>query len=151
MSKEVISRFYQAFKLLDAESMATCYHPNIQFHDPAFGHLNGEKVGQMWRMLCENQTGKGMIIYFDIIDENNALWEAQYVFSKTGRKVHNRIKASFKFQDGLIIEHHDHFNLHRWATMALGIQGRIIGWTPFFQKKLQAQTQHLLAKFISRQ
>ncbi len=39
----------------------------------------------------------------------SARWEAVYPFSETGRIVHNRIRAEFRFRDGKIIEHRDHF------------------------------------------
>lgn len=150
LSKEVISKFYQAFKQLDAEGMAACYHKDVHFTDPAFGDLHGAQACNMWRMLCESQKDKGMQINYEVLDDHSASWEAYYVFSKTGKKVHNRISAAFEFKEGMIIKHKDHFNLHRWAGMALGIQGKLIGWTPFFQKKLQQQTNRMLAKYESK-
>jgi ketosteroid isomerase-like protein len=149
MSKEIISKFYQAFKVLDAETMSACYHPNVIFEDPAFGILKGEHAANMWRMLCQSQQDKGMLIEFNVLTDYTAHWEARYVFSRTGRKVHNRIHADFEFSEGLIIKHTDQFNLHRWAGMALGLQGKLIGWTPYFRKKLQLQTNRLLQKFES--
>jgi len=150
MSKEIISKFYQAFKALDAEAMAACYHNEVLFEDPAFGQLRGEHAGNMWRMLCQSQQDKGMVIEYDVISDHKAHWQAHYLFSKTGRKVHNRIEATFTFKEGLIIEHTDRFNLHKWAGMALGLQGQLIGWTPYFKNKLQAQTNRLLTKFESK-
>ncbi len=147
MSKELIHTFYSAFQELDAEKMASCYHEDIIFHDPAFGELRGIHASNMWRMLCENQKGKGMVINFEIRSDNSAHWEPIYTFSKTGRKVHNVIDAEFEFKDGLIIKHTDHFNLHRWASQALGLSGKIVGWTPFFRKKLRSQTTSLLKRY----
>lgn len=150
MSKETISKFYEAFKALDAEAMAACYHADIHFHDPAFGDLYGEHASNMWRMLCANQKGKGMVIEFEITSDHSAYWEPIYTFSKTGRKVHNKIDAEFEFKDGLIIKHRDTFNLHRWSKQALGLQGLLIGWTGFFKRKLNDQTSRLLQKFESK-
>ncbi len=147
MSKEIITRFYTAFQQLNAESMAACYHPNVEFEDPAFGNLTGEHVSNMWRMLCKNQKGKGMKVEFEVNSDSSAHWEAEYTFSKTGRKVHNKIDASFEFKDDLIIQHVDTFNLHKWAKQALGFQGSLLGWTGFFQQKLQDQTNRLLKKY----
>lgn len=151
--KELIDKFYTAFINLDAETMASCYHQDIVFHDPAFGQLKGSKAGNMWRMLCASQKDKDMTVTYSnaLADgmEGSAHWEAHYEFSKTGRPVHNIIKAQFEFKDDLIIKHTDNFNLHRWAGQALGLQGKLIGWTKFFQKKLQAQTNRLLDKYES--
>ena len=150
MSKAIISQFYQAFQTLDAEGMVKCYHPEIKFEDPAFGPLKGVHAGNMWRMLCASQKDKGMKVTFEVRSDDSAHWEAHYIFSKTGRKVHNKIDAQFAFEDGLIIKHTDHFDLHRWAGMAMGLQGKLIGWTPFFKKKLHQQTNYLLSKYESR-
>lgn len=151
--KELIDKFYTAFTNLDAETMASCYHDDIVFHDPAFGQLKGNRAGNMWRMLCASQKDKDMTVTYNNVESNDLIgkahWEAHYTFSKTGRKVHNLIDAEFAFKDGLIIKHTDTFNLHKWASQAMGFKGSILGGTGFFQKKLQAQTNHLLDKYES--
>ena len=53
-----------------------------------------------------------------------AHWDATYTYSATGRRVDNRIDATFAFRDGLIVRHDDRFDLWRWARQALGVQGR---------------------------
>lgn len=149
--KKLIETFYNAFKHLDAETMVSCYHKDIVFEDPAFGVLKGNKAKNMWRMLCESQNGKDFKMNFSNIEANtlngSASWEAFYTFSKTGRKVHNVIRASFEFKDGKIIKHKDDFNLHKWARQALGFKGFLLGNTKFFKSKLNAQTNHFLSKF----
>ncbi len=149
--EDLIEKFYQSFANLDAEGMAACYHQDIVFEDPAFGELNGEHAGNMWRMLCASQKGKGFVVkHFAVVaDDKNgtAEWEAWYTFSKTGRKVHNKISAQFEFSDGKIIKHVDSFDLRKWAKQALGFKGILLGGTNFFKKKLQAQTNSMLRKF----
>jgi ketosteroid isomerase-like protein len=153
--KEVLTNFYDAFTRLDAEKMASCYHPEVVFQDPAFGQLKGKRAANMWRMLCDSQQGKDFKVSYSIIetqgDEGLVKWEASYSFSQTGRRVHNRITAHFRFKDGLILEHQDHFNLHRWAGQALGLKGLLLGWTPFFKKKLQQQTGRMLDRYEAKQ
>ncbi|MFK7971300.1 MAG: nuclear transport factor 2 family protein [Bacteroidia bacterium] len=147
----IIEDFYAAFDRLDGEAMAACYHPDVRFEDPAFGVLEGEQAGNMWRMLCSSQKGKDFKVESSNIkldgSSGSAHWEAWYNFSQTDRKVHNKIDASFELKDGKIIRHTDHFDLHRWAGQALGFKGTLLGWTGFFKKKLQAQTNGLLGKF----
>lgn len=149
--EQLIHTFYQAFSKLDAETMVSCYHQNIKFHDPAFGELNGERAKNMWRMLCDSQKNKDFrVIYSKVIaNELNgtAHWEAFYTFSKTRRKVHNIINASFEFEDGKIINHQDEFILKNWAKQAIGFKGWLLGNTSFFQKKLQTQTNLMLDKY----
>ena len=141
--KEIIEQFYGAFNALDAEAMVSHYHPQIVFEDPAFGELEGDHAGNMWRMLCQSQQGKEFKVEVSGIkpvgDLWAAHWEAYYTFSQTGRKVHNKIDAVLKFEDGKIIDHRDHFNLHAWAKQALGFQGALLGGTGFFRKKLNKQ------------
>ena len=153
--KALINTFYTAFDNLDVETMVSCYHEDIIFEDPAFGMLKGNKAKNMWRMLCASQAGKKFDIKFSGIEANDkvgqAHWEAFYNFSKTGRLVHNKIDAKFEFEDGKIIKHTDHFNLHVWAKQALGFKGFLLGGTTFFKNKLQTQTRSLLAKYESKQ
>ena len=149
-NKELIEKFYSAFQNKDAETMGLCYHPDVIFKDPAFGTLKGERAKAMWKMLCI--SGKDLKVEFSDVsaEENNgsAHWEADYTFSRTGKKVHNSIDATFVFKDGLIITHTDDFNLKKWAGQALGFKGKILGGTAFFKKKLQAQTNSMLDRFI---
>lgn len=149
--KETIEKFYQAFQNFDAERMITYYHKEIQFEDPAFGVLNGEKAKNMWRMICNSlKEQNGKVIVINIAGDNKnglANWEVHYYFSKTGKKVHNIIKAEFEFKDGLIIKHTDRFDLYKWSKQAFGVKGVLIGWTPFFKKKLIIETNRLLSQF----
>lgn len=153
--KETIEKFYTAFAAKDPEGMVACYHKDIHFEDPAFGVLKGEQAGSMWRMLCNSQKEKEFCVTFSDITytegKGTAHWEAQYEFSATGRKVHNKINAFFEFEDGKIIKHIDSFSLRRWASQAMGIKGFLIGGTRFFKNKLQEKTKHALAAYMAKQ
>lgn len=146
---EIVKDFYSAFKEKDAEKMARHYHPDVVFHDPAFGKLKGRDVSDMWRMLITRSTD--LEISFEVVEEPGpiikAQWVADYTFSKTARKVHNIVEANLRFRDDLIIEHIDKFDLHRWASQAFGFKGALLGGTGFFRKKLQKQTNALLRKY----
>ncbi|MCF6214487.1 MAG: nuclear transport factor 2 family protein [Flavobacteriaceae bacterium] len=148
---DLIEKFYEAFKILDAEAMAECYHDAVVFKDPAFGILKGNKAKNMWRMLCANQKGKDFKISYSNIKysdgKGSAHWQAYYTFGKTGRKIHNKIDAEFEFKDGKIIKHTDRFNLYSWSQQAFGFTGYMMGWTSFFKKKLQKQTKDMILEF----
>lgn len=152
--QDPITTFYRAFSNLDAEGMCACYHHDILFYDHAFGHLKGARACAMWTMLVESQRDKDFTItYRDITSSDlvgTAHWEAHYTFSKTGRRVHNVIEADMVIKDGLIIEHTDHFDLHRWAGQALGLTGKLLGGTSFFRKKLQGETKKALDHWITK-
>ncbi|MFK8329237.1 nuclear transport factor 2 family protein [Pseudomonas sp. BJa5] len=145
----LITRFYQAFQRLDAEAMVACYSADIVFSDPAFGTLRGQDAGDMWRMLT--RRAKDFSLTFDQVraDEHAgaAHWVATYLFSQTGRVVINDIQARFVIRDGRICEHHDSFDLWRWARQALGTSGLLLGWTPLVQGKVRQQALKGLRAF----
>lgn len=144
---QLLETFYAAFARCDATAMAACYHADAQFSDPAFPALDGDGVRAMWAMLCA--SGKDLRIESSAISADDAVgrahWDAHYTFSGTGRPVLNRIDATFHFRDGLIIEHHDAFDFHRWAAQALGLSGRLLGGTSWLQRKVQKQADAKLS------
>ena len=129
--------------------MAACYHPEARFSDPAFGELRGAEVGRMWRMLTERGTELEVDLVEHGADDRSgtAHWVARYPFAATGRRVVNDIRAEFRFRDGLITEHDDHFDLRRWAAQALGPAGRILGLTPFLSPVVRRRARRQLASF----
>ena len=148
----LLETFYTAFARRDAEAMAACYHPEVEFSDPVFPELRGPEAGDMWRMLCAR--GKDLEITFRDLrvdgSSGSLHWDAHYTFSATGRRVHNKIDARFDFEDGLIRRHRDSFDLWAWAGQALGLKGRLLGWAPFVQKAIRAQARKGLEAFRAR-
>lgn len=146
----LIHYFYDAFQRRDFRTMAACYTPDAEFHDPVFTHLSGSRVGAMWRMLCERATD--LRIQMDNVrvaaDTGAAHWEAWYTFTQTGRPVHNRVDASFVFQDGRIRRHTDVFDLYAWARQALGMKGLLLGWTPMVQRAIRVQAARALEVYL---
>jgi len=145
----LIETFYRAFQARDAEAMVACYHPDIWFSDPVFHDLRGARAGALWRMLCGR--AKDLELEFrDVVADDttgSAHWEARYVFSATGRPVHNVIDARFELKDGKIIRHADTFDLWRWSGMALGAKGKLLGWLPPIQKAIHDKAMRGLAAF----
>lgn len=149
---ELIETFYRAFQRRDAEAMAACYAPDVVFEDPAFGELRGADAGDMWRMLCSR--AKDLEVRFSDVqgdaERGRARWEADYLFSQTGRTVHNRIEAGFRFRDGLIVEHRDRFDMWAWSRQALGLPGVLLGWSPLLRNKVRSQARNGLKQFQSK-
>ena len=107
---ELLTKFYSAFAMCDADTMASCYHENAEFQDPAFSLHGKKEILAMWTMLCATVNEKGRDVWkleFSGIAADDvrgkAHWEPHYRFSATGRTVHNIIDARFMFKDGLII------------------------------------------------
>lgn len=146
---QVITRFYEAFDRRDGDTMASLYAPDARFSDPVFGELHGDEPGRMWRML----TAGAEDLHVELPehsadgDTGTARWVATYTFTQTGRRVVNDIRASFRFENGLIAEHDDHFSFHRWARQALGTPGLLLGWTPFLQGKVRSQARGRLTSY----
>ncbi|MDR6967548.1 ketosteroid isomerase-like protein [Flavobacterium arsenatis] len=151
--QHLIEEFYAGFAEGNAKTMASCYHKDIQFQDPAFGKLEGQDVLDMWEMLIEKSKGNLKIEFSDVTADEfsgSAKWVATYNFSKTNRDVVNVIKASFVFKDGLIIKHTDHFDIWKWSKQALGLPGYLLGWTDFMQQKIQMNAIHSLRRYQSQ-
>ncbi len=149
--EETITRFYDAFSRRDGEAMAACYAPDAHFSDPLFTDLNGAEIGAMWQML----VGAGRDLRVKLVEHHtdagtgSARWQADYTFSRTGRLVHNDVRATFRFSpEGLIVEHRESFNVHTWAKQALGPVGYLLGWALPFQKTLRSGAASTLSKYM---
>ncbi len=150
-NQQLIERFYAAFAAGDGASMAACYAPDVQFSDSVFPDLKGYRAGAMWRMLTEGGGDlKIELLEHEANDERgSAHWQARYVFTETGRPVLNDIRAAFRFRDGLIAEHRDTFDFHRWARQALGPMGLLLGWTPIVRGAVQKKAGARLDEYVA--
>jgi len=152
-NKQLVERFYTAFQKLDYKSMNDCYIGDIVFSDPVFMVLNGNEVRSMWEMLCKNAKDFSLVFSdIELLDEEYATckWTATYTFSKTGRKVVNKIKAYMKINDGKIIEHSYAFRLSTWIGQGLGWKGVIFGWTGFMKRTVQKNARKNLKKYMEK-
>lgn len=152
-NEEIIFSFYTYFKEKNIQGMQNLYADQTVFNDAVFKNLNATEVRGMWEMLIKR--GKDLSLNFsDIkeIEENivTAKWVATYTFSGTGNLVQNIISAKFKLEKGKIIEHTDHFDFYTWASQALGLKGKLLGWTGFLQKKVQETAAKNLANFLTK-
>lgn len=147
---QVIEEFYSGFAALNSDTMNSCYHPDVVFRDPVFGILEGQDARDMWEMLISNSKDdlKIRFMHLKATDSaGSADWKAYYTFRSTNRYVKNDIHAEFEFKDGLIFRHIDTFSLYNWSKQALGFKGLLLGWTPFFKKKIQEQALQSLRSF----
>jgi ketosteroid isomerase-like protein len=148
---ELIRRFYAAFAERDGDAMAACYAPDARFSDPVFVDLRGDEPGEMWRML----TGRADDLTVELVEHSaddgrgSARWVAHYTFTQTGHPVVNDVRAAFRFDDGLIVEHRDEFDFHRWARQALGTSGLLLGWTPILRSAVRRRARTGLDEFIA--
>jgi hypothetical protein len=148
-NRETIERLYQAFGQCNGAAMTACYAIGAHFRDPAFGDLEGEEVGAMWRMLTGRATDLTIELHEHDADEESgsAHWIARYTFS-TGRPVVNDIQAKFRFSpDAKIVDHVDEFDFRSWAKQALGPSGHLVALLPPLRAKARAKALDQLAAF----
>ena len=152
-NEAVIERFYGAFAQRDGAAMAACYAPDVHFSDPVFTDLHGPEAGAMWRMLTERGTDLRVELLERSADGDGgtAHWRAHYTFTQTGRSVVNDVRATLRFGDGLIAEHVDDFDFHRWARQALGPSGLLLGWTPLLRSAVRRKARAGLDEFMARE
>jgi ketosteroid isomerase-like protein len=150
-NRSLIERFYEAFGRRDGDAMAACYTPDATFSDPVFTDLRGEEPGAMWRMLTARATDLRIELREHDADgdRGSARWIAHYTFTQTGRPVVNDVQASFRFRDGLIAEHTDSFDFHRWSRQALGTSGLLLGWTPLLRAAVRRRARGGLDEFMA--
>ena len=148
-NRATIERLYAAFGECNGSAMTACYAPGAHFRDPAFGDLEGDDVGAMWRMLTGRATDLKIELHEHETgdDSGSAHWIARYTFN-TGRPVVNDIKAKFRFaEDGRIADHVDDFDFRKWAKQALGPTGNLIAVLPPLRSKARAKALAQLAAF----
>jgi ketosteroid isomerase-like protein len=148
-NQATIERFYEAFGQCNGAAMTACYAPGAHFRDPAFGDLEGDEIGAMWRML----TGRAADLKIELHeheageDTGSAHWIARYTFS-TGRPVVNDIQARFRFAaDGKIADHVDEFDFRSWAKQALGPSGHLVALLPPLRAKARAKALDQLTTY----
>lgn len=151
-SKEVVTKFYDAFKAKDYKTMQSLYATNAVFSDEVFINLTGFEAGKMWEMLLK--AGKDMTVEYEVLDSSKdkaiVRWIANYTFSKTGRKVRNVVTSSFEIEEGKIYTQKDRFSFGKWAKQALGFIPWLIGFTGIPQKKVQETAAIGLNDFIRK-
>ncbi len=150
----IIKAFYNAFAQKEVEAMVALYHDDVIFRDPAFGTLRGEEAKNMWRMLIA-RGGEKLQVTFDVVTaqggEATAVWVAIYPYGPKKRPVINRITAHMTIRDGKIVAHHDAFDLWKWARMALGPAGWLLGWSGWMHNKIQIMARSRLKAYCEKQ
>jgi hypothetical protein len=149
---ELIRALYEAMARKDAAAVAELYHEKAVFMDPAFGRLTREEACAMWRMLLGRAADLAIVFEVGEADDyaGKGRWTATYTFTRTGRKVVNAIESQFGFLEGKVLAHRDAFDFWKWSRQALGLPGLLLGWTPWFKRKFQAEARKQLLAFMAK-
>ena len=152
-NEQIIHHFFSAFQKKEVKTMQDSYAENAIFNDAVFGTLDATQVKAMWQMLLA-RSGDINITFNNIKEfgEGKVLanWEASYVFSSTGNKVVNKVKAEFTIAAGKITQHNDRFDFYKWAKQAFGGGGFLLGWTNFFQQRVRLTAKQKLEKYMQK-
>jgi hypothetical protein len=151
-AEHVARLFYEAFAKRDGESMIALYDEGSNFFDPVFQNLKSSDAKDMWRMLC--QQSADLRVDFTVTSSNEqtatVLWNAYYTFTKTGRKVHNRVQSELVIEGGKIVSQKDRFSFWRWSMQAFGMVGVFLGWTPIFRRMVHRSALASLRNYQAR-
>jgi|GEM_PF-4095942 len=117
--------FYAAFASRDTPTMRAHYAPNVAFHDPLFGNLEGGQVMLMWTTIqpaanpfkIVPSAATNPVMRADGAWTVQVTWDAHYGLS--GRPIHNTSKTTLVIKDDKIIEQRDEWDLDRWTAQAL--------------------------------
>lgn len=145
-------RFYDAFAVSDWHTMGLLYAPNATFTDPAFPLLSAEEASLMWKMLLSR--ARDFTVSANVQengDRARVLWVAHYTFSKTKRRVVNRVQTEMTFSAGRIVRQVDRFSLWQWSRQALGLPGLLLGWTPLIRTQVQREAAQSLQRFAAEE
>ncbi len=151
-NEEVIYQFYTAFANRDYKTMQNSYADEAIYNDAVFVGLNVKETQAMWQMLL-SQSADIQVKFSDIKELDGVVttsWEARYTFSATGKKVVNRVEATFELFDGRIIRHTDNFNFYKWAKQAFGFGGFLLGWTNVFKERVRQTAQSKLENYLQK-
>ena len=148
-NEATIHRFFTAYQNKEYTTMQNCYSEDAVYNNPIYGLNDTEHVKAMWEMICK--TNKEESLHFEnieLLDHEYATCDWSLVYYYTNRRINNKIKSYLRLENGLIIEHTDAFDLYKWTRMAFGLTGSLIGWSNFFQKRIQKSTRKKLSEFI---
>ena len=144
----LLETFYRSLQGDDHRAVAACYHPAAAFEDIAFDLRDKKMIHAMWHMITEADLRLTYTIESADDRHGTACWTAKYTFKDTGRKVHNELRSTFVFEDGLIIRQRDECNPWRWGMQALGpVRGAL---SALFPSKRREQAMRKLQAFIDR-
>jgi ketosteroid isomerase-like protein len=124
---EIVNKFYSAFQAGDAVTMGQQYADTDTpvFSDEIFIGLSSEEARKMWTLLLQGRQKP--VVKFEVVvagdDHAVVRWTADFIFSKTGRTVHNEVTSLLFIRDGKIIRQDDKFDLCMWTRQAYGLIG----------------------------
>ncbi|HKB14232.1 MAG TPA: nuclear transport factor 2 family protein [Vicinamibacterales bacterium] len=136
----LIERLFDALNRHDHDTMAGCYHEQATFDDIAFHLRRKQRIHEMWRMLCEGDSGIRVDVTSISADDRTGVARVidKYHLGHD-TPVTSPITSRFAFRDGRIISQVDESDARAWARQAIGgTPGWIIGRSALLRSLLAA-------------
>lgn len=132
MQAALLESFFAAIQAREHAAIAACYCEDATFQDIAFRLEGRRSIHTMWRMIAASDMRVDYTVVSATERQGEACWTADYTFRDSpgaeGRPVHNKIRSTFTFRDGLIARQVDHCDPLRWGFQALGPFRGVISW-----------------------
>ena len=134
----LLRRLFTALDVHDHPTMAECYAPAASFRDIAFDLKGKPQIHAMWQMICDAVTSARPSRWSTPTMSKAA--SPSSITTRSARpkfKVRNVIDARFRFENGLIVQHHDQCDAKAWAAMAFhgGVRGFLAGRFRFVRSR----------------
>jgi ketosteroid isomerase-like protein len=125
--EELLQRLFQCLNAHDHEGVAACYQEQATFRDIAFTLKGRKQIHAMWAMIClpdDKGTPSDIVATVEELTADGSGGRAvvvdDYTFRSTKKRVHNRVRSTFEFRDGLILRQIDQCSAVDWARQAFG-------------------------------
>lgn len=151
LNRQTLQRFFDCLMRRDALGMRTCLHPDVEFQDLGF-HLHGDEVGTMWTMITTPrhpaQVERPIEVCVSSLsvtgNQGTAEWSCDYLLVPEGGReplpVHNKVKSSFRFADGLIVEQFDDSAFWNWFRQVKPTLGSMMDWGHQIEAAIESWT-----------
>ncbi|MCX8019112.1 MAG: nuclear transport factor 2 family protein [Chitinophagaceae bacterium] len=139
-NRDILEHFFSALQRADTDALSYYYDSEVHYNCPLYGLLQGDAVMARWKLFFSEVSDYSFSFgNIQLLDEEYATvdCEASYLFIPSGKKIIHPYKAFLRIQHDKITEQSDAYSLQRWAAQAFGFSATLIGWTGWYQRRLQ--------------
>ena len=146
---ELIENFTRPSLAATMPACSRCYDPAVDFADPVFTVQANVHTPCGTCSSAEARPSRSPSTRFKPTTQVEArTGKRSIIFRRPKRPVLNIIDAEFKFRNGKIYWHRDHFDFWKWSRQALGTSGMLLGWSPILHNRVRKTASANLDKFI---
>lgn len=149
-SYRVAHSYFDHLQDRNAAGAVELCHPDLHYFDPILGDLHGREALARWPIFFA-QPHEPSLHFFDITAKDDTVhvrYFLHYTDAETGRKIDHGISAELTIRDNRITHHKDTFDIWRFATMKLGMRGRLLGFLPSTADALRKKARAELDAYL---